>query len=257
MTKVVILAGGKGTRLAEETETKPKPMVEVAGRPMLWHIMNLYAKHGLTDFVVCLGYRGYQIKEYFANYYLHSSDVTFDLVSGRATYHRTRAEDWTVTLVDTGAETMTGGRLKRVREFLDDDEPFCMTYGDGLGDIDITAELAFHRAHGKKCTMTVVQPPGRFGAVGLQGDSVADFQEKVEAAGAHINGGFFVIHPSALDYVSGDDMPWERAPLERLAEEGELMAWRHYGFWQPMDTVRDRQTLEEMSSQFVDSGDGI
>ena len=257
MTKVVILAGGKGTRLAEETETKPKPMVEVAGRPMLWHIMSLYARHGLTDFVVCLGYRGYQIKEYFANYYLHSSDVSFDLATGGATYHRTRAEQWTVTLVDTGAETMTGGRLKRVREFLDPDVPFCMTYGDGIGDVDITAELDFHRAHGRKCTMTVVQPPGRFGAVGLSGDSVGEFREKVATAGAYINGGFFVVHPSALDYVEGDEIPWESAPLERLAAEGELKAWRHDGFWQPMDTVRDKQTLEEMADRFVVRDDQV
>jgi glucose-1-phosphate cytidylyltransferase len=252
VTKVVILAGGKGTRLAEETETKPKPMVEVAGRPILWHIMKMYARHGLTDFVVCLGYRGYHIKEYFANYYLHSSDVSFDLATGEATYHRSRAEGWKVTLVDTGAETMTGGRLVRVRDYLDKDEPFCMTYGDGIGDVDISAELEFHRAHGKKCTMSVMQPPGRFGAVTIEGDQVGEFHEKLTTQGAYINGGFFVVHPSALDYVADDTVPWERAPLERLAAEGELMAWRHTGFWQPMDTLRDKQTLEEMSHLFVD-----
>lgn len=252
MTKVVILAGGKGTRLAEETETKPKPMVEVAGRPILWHIMQGYARHGLTDFIVCLGYRGYHIKEYFANYYLHSSDVTFDLNTGDASYHRTRAEPWKVTLVDTGAETMTGGRVKRIREFLDEDEPFCMTYGDGISDVDVTAELAFHRDHGKKCTMTVVQPPGRFGAAEIVDGAVTEFNEKLTSQGAYINGGFFVINPSALDYVEGDEIPWERAPLERLAAEGELMAWHHHGFWQPMDTLRDKRTLEEMSHRFVD-----
>ncbi len=248
----MILAGGKGTRLAEETETKPKPMVEVAGRPILWHIMRMYARHGLTEFVVCLGYRGYQIKEYFANYYLHSSDVTADLGSGDLAYHRTRSEGWKVTLVDTGQETMTGGRLKRVREFLDPHEPFCMTYGDGISDVDFTAEMAFHRAHGKKCTMTVVQPPGRFGAVGLDGDRVDAFHEKLSGTGAYINGGFFIVHPSALDLVTDDDMPWERAPLETLAADGELMAWRHDGFWQPMDTLRDKTTLNEMSHMFVD-----
>ena len=249
----MILAGGKGTRLAEETETKPKPMVEIAGRPILWHIMRMYARHGLTDFVVCLGYRGYHIKEYFANYYLHSSDVTFDLSTGDVTYHRTRAEAWKVTLVDTGSETMTGGRLKRVREYLDAHEPFCMTYGDGIGDVDITAELAFHAAHGKQCTMTVMQPPGRFGAVGLSGDRVEEFHEKLSSAGAYINGGFFVVNPSALDYVTSDDVPWERAPLETLAAKGELMAWRHQGYWQPMDTLRDKHLLEEMAPLFVDS----
>jgi glucose-1-phosphate cytidylyltransferase len=251
VTKVVILAGGKGTRLAEETEVKPKPMVEIAGRPILWHIMRIYARHGLTDFVICLGYRGYQIKEYFANYCLHSSDVTFDLRSGDAEYHRTKAESWKVTLVDTGADTMTGGRLRRVREYLDPDEPFCMTYGDGVGDVDITAELAFHRQHGKQCTMAVVQPPGRFGAVGLRGDHVEEFHEKLSAPGAYINGGFFVIHPSALDYVSGDETLWEHDPLEALAANGELMAWRHDGFWQPMDTPRDKQKLEEMAPLFT------
>jgi glucose-1-phosphate cytidylyltransferase len=252
MTKVVILAGGKGTRLAEETETKPKPMVEVAGRPILWHIMNGYARYGFTDFVVCLGYRGYQIKEYFANYYLHSADVTFDLLTGDVEYHRTRSSPWKVTLVDTGLETMTGGRLKRVREYLPDDEPFCMTYGDGVANIDFVEQFDFHREHGRLCTMTVVPPPARFGSVETEDDRVLAFQEKVTRPGSYINGGFFVIEPAAIDLVVDDTTHWERYPLETLAARGELMAWHHDDFWQPMDTLRDKRTLEAEAARFLD-----
>lgn len=242
--KVVILAGGLGTRLSEETVQRPKPMVEIGDRPILWHIMKIYAAHGLTDFVVCLGYKGYVVKEFFANYFLHTSNVTFDLAKNAMEVHQRRAEPWRVTLVDTGDATQTGGRIKRVAEYLD--EPFCLTYGDGLGDIDIAASIAFHRAHGKIATLTAVQPPGRFGALGVEGDRVIEFREKPAGEGAWINGGFSVLSPRVFDYIDGDDTFWEHSPLQRLVADDELRAWRHDGFWQPMDTLREKNLLEEL-----------
>jgi glucose-1-phosphate cytidylyltransferase len=244
--KVVILAGGLGSRLSEETALRPKPMVEIGGKPILWHIMSSYAKHDVTDFVVCLGYKGYVIKEYFANYFLHTSDVTFDVAANTMEVHRSAAEPWRVTLVDTGDATMTGGRLKRVAERVSDDDAFCFTYGDGLADVDITALLEFHRANGRLATMTAVQPPGRFGAVELAGDQVARFAEKPQGDGAWINGGFFVLSPKVVDYIDGDDTVWEERPLEKLAADQQLAAYRHTGFWQPMDTLRDRNHLEQL-----------
>ncbi len=243
--KAVILAGGLGTRLSEETGTRPKPMVEVGGKPILWHIMKIYSAHGVNDFVICCGYKGYVIKEYFANYFLHMSDVTFDIAGNCMEVHQNNGEPWRVTLVDTGETTQTGGRLKRVRAYLGD-EDFCMTYGDGVGNVDITALLAFHRAHGGLATMTATQPSGRFGALELDGNQVTRFVEKPHGDGGWINGGFFVLSPKVVDYVSSDDMPWEREPLERLATEGQLHAHFHLGFWQPMDTLRDRQHLEAL-----------
>ncbi len=248
LTKLIILAGGLGTRLAEETEVRPKPMVEIGGMPILWHIMKHYAQHGVREFVVCLGYKGYVIKEYFANYFMHQADVTFDLAQNKLTVHDGRAEDWRVTLVDTGAATMTGGRLKRVARHLGD-EPFCMTYGDGVGDVDITALLAAHKAGGRMATVTAVKPPGRFGALDMDDEGhVAGFVEKPRGDGGWINGGFFVLEPGVLDYIDGDDSIWEQQPLQGLARDGQLKAFRHEGFWQPMDTVRDRLHLEELWS---------
>jgi glucose-1-phosphate cytidylyltransferase len=243
--KVVILAGGLGTRLAEETVVRPKPMVEIGGRPILWHIMKIYAHHGLTDFVVCLGYKGYMVKEYFANWRLHRSDVTIDLATNSITWHDAPAEPWRVTLADTGDDTMTGGRLKRVARHLAPGETFCMTYGDGVADIDLGALLAFHRAHGRAATLTAVRPPGRFGAVAIEEGRVTRFVEKPEGDGGWINGGFFVLEPRVLDEIAGDGTVWEREPLEGLAAKGELRAFRHQGFWQPMDTLRDKAVLEE------------
>ncbi|GAB4389230.1 glucose-1-phosphate cytidylyltransferase [Albidovulum sp.] len=244
--KCVILAGGFGTRLSEETVRIPKPMVEIGGHPILWHIMKIYSAHGIRDFIICLGYRGYVIKEYFANYYLHSSDVTFDLASGRMEVHRTGGDDWRVTLVDTGAESMTGGRLRRVLPFLEGEEAFCLTYGDGVGDVDITALIAFHRAHGRLATVTAVPPPRRFGQLRLEGDVVTDFSEKPVGDGGVINGGFFVLSPRVGRYLDGDATIWEQAPLKRLSQDGELRAFAHRGFWQPMDTIRERQELEAL-----------
>lgn len=241
--KAVILAGGLGTRFSEETSLRPKPMIEIGGRPILWHIMKIYDAHQVTDFVVCCGYKGYVIKEYFANYFLHMSDVTFDMKDNRMTVHRRRSEPWTVTLVDTGDETMTGGRLRRVGDYVRDEEAFFFTYGDGVGDIDVTASLAFHREHGKKATLTATYPPGRFGAVDIVDGRVNAFMEKPKGDGGMINGGFFVLSPAVLDYIEDDSTVWEQAPLRTLAEEGELMAWPHHGFWQPMDTLRDKQQL--------------
>jgi glucose-1-phosphate cytidylyltransferase len=243
--KAVILAGGRGSRLAEETSARPKPMVEIGGQPILWHIMKTYSHYGINDFVICLGYLGYRIKEYFFNYYLHNSDVTIDVHRGM-TVHGTMSEDWRITLIDTGLETQTGGRLKRVRPFLEDSELFCMTYGDGVGSIDIQKSIEFHRAHGKLATVTAVQPAARFGALVMAGDRVSSFEEKPPGDGNLINGGYFVLSPKVIDLVSGDATLWEREPMEILARDGNLMAFRHHGFWQPMDTLRDRQTLEEL-----------
>jgi len=245
--KAVILAGGLGTRLSEETQVKPKPMAEIGEHPILWHIMKIYGSQGFTEFVVCLGYKGYLIKEYFANYFLHNADVTFDLRGREMEVHQNAAEPWRVTLVDTGAETQTGGRLKRVAEYVGG-ERFMMTYGDGLADIDLSALLACHESQGKLATVTAVQPPGRFGALEFGADeaSVSSFVEKPEGDGGWMNGGFFVLEPAALDYIDGDATLWEREPLERLAHDDQLAAYRHHGFWQPMDTLRDKRTLEDL-----------
>jgi glucose-1-phosphate cytidylyltransferase len=245
--KIVILAGGFGTRISEETHLKPKPMVEIGGRPILWHIMKLYAAAGHTEFVICCGYKGYLIKEFFANYFLHRCDVTFDLAAGSMQVHQSNAEPWKVTVMDTGESTMTGGRLKRVRDCLGDGT-FGFTYGDGVSDVDLKALFAFHQAHGRKATLTAVQPPGRFGAIDLTEDAVTRFHEKPQGEGAWVNGGFFVLESSVIDYIADDQTIFERQPLERLAKENELRAFRHRGFWQPMDTLRDKQLLEEMWS---------
>jgi glucose-1-phosphate cytidylyltransferase len=244
--KAVILAGGLGTRLSEETATKPKPMVEIGGRPILWHIMKLYAHHGVNDFIICCGYKGYVIKEYFANYFLHMSDVTFDMAANQMTVHDQRAENWRVTLVDTGDESMTGGRLRRVAPYLKDEEAFCFTYGDGVGNIDITAEIAFHKSHGKAATVATTYPPGRFGALEIVDRQVRSFKEKPKGDGAMINGGFFILSPRVIDYIEGDATSWEEEPLTNIAADGELMAFEHHGFWQPMDTLRDKQKLESL-----------
>lgn len=243
--KAVILAGGLGTRLAEETSLRPKPMVEIGGRPILWHIMKIYSAHGINDFVVCLGYKGYIIKEYFANYFLHMSDITFDMVNNQTVIHQNNAEPWRVTLVDTGESTMTGGRLRRVRQYLGD-EDFCFTYGDGVGDVNISDLIEFHRSQKRLATLTGVQPPGRFGALNLNGTRVANFEEKPHGDGGWINGGFFILSPNVIDYIEHDATVWERDPMERLAREGQLSAYLHQGFWQPMDTLRDKQHLEEL-----------
>jgi len=245
--KVVILAGGFGTRISEESHLKPKPMIEIGGRPILWHIMKIYSSFGFNDFVICLGYKGYCIKEYFAHYYLHESDVTFDFRNkNERIVHHHSAEPWRVTLVDTGAETMTGGRVKRVREYLGD-EPFLLTYGDGVSNVDIGELLAYHKAHGKLATVTSIQPAGRFGALELDGDNrVQGFQEKPKGDGAWINGGFFIMEPRVLEYISGDATVLEKEPLEALAREGQLVAYKHHGFWQPMDTLRDKNYLEDL-----------
>jgi glucose-1-phosphate cytidylyltransferase len=244
--KAVILAGGLGTRLSEETTVKPKPMVEVGGKPILWHIMKSYSAHGINDFIICCGYKGYVIKEYFANYFLHTSDVTFDMKNNEMEVHTRHAEPWKVTLVDTGDDTLTGGRLKRVHPYLRDEEAFCFTYGDGVSDVDITKLIAFHQDHGKLATLTATQPPGRFGALNLNGHKINSFQEKPQGDGAWINGGFFVLSPKVIDYIEGDSTTWEKKPMERLAEEGQLHAFFHEGFWQPMDTLRDKIYLEEL-----------
>lgn len=244
--KAVILAGGLGTRLSEETSTRPKPMVEIGGKPILWHIMKMYSHHGINDFVVCCGYKGYVIKEYFANYFLHMSDVTFDMQANSMHVHEKRAEPWKVTLVDTGDESMTGGRLGRVAEYVKNEEAFCFTYGDGVGDIDITATIDFHRNHGKLATLTAATPPGRFGALDIQHKQVISFKEKPKGDGAMINGGFFVLSPKVLEHIKGDHTVWEQEPLIKLAEDGQLMAYEHNGFWQPMDTLRDKHHLEEL-----------
>jgi glucose-1-phosphate cytidylyltransferase len=245
--KAVILAGGLGTRLSEETDLKPKPMVEIGGKPILWHIMKIYSAHGVNDFIICAGYKGYVIKEYFANYFLHTSDVTFDLRENQMQVHARRGEPWRVTIVDTGDATQTGGRLKRVASYLGD-ETFCFTYGDGVGDIDITRLVTFHKQHGRLATLTAVQPPGRYGVLDIGDDQgVYQFHEKPAGDGAWINGGFFVLEPRALDYIClGDPTPWEREPMETLAREGQLAAYKHTGFWRPMDTLRDKRELEAL-----------
>lgn len=243
--KAVILAGGVGSRLMEETQTRPKPMVEVGGRPILWHILKMYSHFGVDEFIVCLGYKGYVIKEYFANYFLHASDVTFDLCTNTTQIHHAEAEPWRVTLVDTGETSLTGGRLKRVRDYIGDDT-FCFTYGDAVSDIDIRALVAHHRASGRLATVTAVQPPGRYGALRLEGDAVRAFEEKPRGDGNWINGGFFVLEPAAIDYVESDATPWEGAPMERLVKDDQLSAFQHRGFWQPMDTLRDRNQLEAL-----------
>jgi glucose-1-phosphate cytidylyltransferase len=245
--KAVILAGGLGSRLSEETAVRPKPMVEIGGKPMLWHIMKMYATHGIEDFVICLGYKGYLIKEYFANYYLHTCDVSFDLVKGDMEVHRSETEPWHVTLVDTGEETMTGGRLKRVLQYIGD-EDFCFTYGDGVSDIDITGLIAFHREQATTATVTAVQPPGRFGALDVDGPRVREFEEKPRGDGGWTNGGFFVLSPEVERYIDGDRTVWEQEPMRELAREGQLASYRHEGFWQAMDTLRDRNHLEELWS---------
>ncbi|MCP3959933.1 MAG: glucose-1-phosphate cytidylyltransferase [bacterium] len=242
--KAVILAGGRGTRLSEETVRRPKPMVEIGGKPILWHIMKIYSSHGIHDFVICCGYKGYLIKEYFANYFLHNADVTFDLAKNEMTAHQSTSEPWRVTLVDTGAETATGGRMKLVRDHLDDEEPFCFTYGDAVSDVDVTELVAFHGGHGKLATMTTIQPPSKYGVLAFDGDRITDFQEKPPGEGGWINGGFFVLSPQVIDYIDSPDTPWEYAPLHRLVEEGQLAAHFHKGFWQCMDTLRDRNLLE-------------
>ena len=246
MPKAVILAGGLGTRLGEETSLRPKPMVEVGGMPILWHIMKIYSAHGVNDFVICLGYKGYMIKEFFANYFLHAADVTIDLAQNSLEVHEKRSEPWKITLVETGADTQTGGRLKAVRKYLTPDEPFFFTYGDGVSSVDVTAQFAFHKAHGRKATITAVAPPGRFGALEFDGDKVTAFREKPAGDGGLINGGFFVLDPSVIDLIDAPETLWEKEPMETLAASGEMVAWRHEGFWQPMDTLRDKQNLEQL-----------
>lgn len=244
--KAVLLAGGMGSRMSEETDLKPKPMAEIGGRPMLWHIMKIYSAYGINEFVICCGYKGHIIKEYFANYFLHQSDLTIDLADNRVEIHQSNSEAWKISLVDTGLSTMTGGRIKRVASYLGN-EPFLLTYGDGVADIDIARLLEFHKTGGKLATVTVVRPLGRFGALHLGGEGqVLSFQEKVEGNSSWINGGFFVLEPQVLDYLSGDETVWEREPLERLADEGQLSAFKHEGFWQPMDTLREKRLLEEL-----------
>jgi glucose-1-phosphate cytidylyltransferase len=244
--KLVLLAGGLGSRISEETHIKPKPMVEIGGKPILWHIMKSYSHYGINDFIICCGYRGYVIKEYFANYFLHMSDVTFDMVNNKMEVHQQKAEPWRVTLVDTGENTMTGGRLKRVASYLKNEEAFCFTYGDGVSDVNIGDLVACHKAQGLKATITAVLPPGRFGALELNGHVVRSFKEKPEGDGALINGGFFFFSPDVLDLIDGDNCVWEREPLEFLSNQGQLSAYHHKGFWQPMDTLRDRTHLEEL-----------
>ena len=246
MMKCVILSGGMGTRISEESISRPKPMIEIGGKPILWHIMKIYASHGINDFIVCCGYKGYMIKEYFANYFLHMSDVTFDMEKNDMLIHKRYAEPWKVTLIDTGEETQTGGRLKRVASYVEAEEIFCFTYGDGVADIDISALVAHHRQHGKLATVTAVQPPGRYGALDLDGSSVRGFSEKPKGDGAWINGGFFALSPRCLDLIEGDHTPWEGKPLSKLASSGELQAFTHLGFWHPMDTLRDKNYLEDL-----------
>ena len=246
--KVVILAGGLGTRISEETYLRPKPMIEIGSKPILWHIMKIYSAHGFNDFVICCGYKGYVIKEYFANYFLHMSDVTIDMASNQMQVHRKKAEPWKITLVDTGDDSMTGGRIKRIKDYVEGESAFFLTYGDGVSDVDISASLAFHEKHGKLATVTAVQPPGRYGVLSLERESVTGFAEKPVGKSGLINGGFFVLSPKCLDLIFDDSTIWEREPLVRLAQTGELMAYEHNGFWQPMDTLRDKNLLEDLWS---------
>ncbi len=247
--KAVILAGGLGTRISEETHLRPKPMVEVGGKPILWHIMKIYSSYGINEFIICLGYKGYVIKEYFANYFLHSSDVTFDMVTNQMEVHQQHVEPWRITLVDTGEATQTGGRLKRVADFLKGEDAFCLTYGDGVSDVNIAELISFHTNHGGLATLTATYPPGRFGALDVQSDHrVAAFKEKPKGDGGMINGGFFVLSPKVVDFILNDEMPWEHEPLQSLAKLGQLFAFQHFGFWQPMDTLRDKHYLEELWS---------
>jgi glucose-1-phosphate cytidylyltransferase len=244
--KAVILAGGLGTRISEETHLKPKPMIEIGGRPILWHLMKYYSSFGINEFIICCGYKGYVIKEYFANYFLHMSDVTFDMSNNTMKVHQQKAEPWKVTLVDTGDLSMTGGRLKRVYDHIKDDDCFCFTYGDGLSNVDINELIRFHRSHGKLATLTATQPPGRFGALGLSGSEITSFQEKPDGEGNWINGGYFVLSPKVIDFINGDETIWEREPMEQIAKSGEFSAFFHKGFWQPMDTLRDKDVLEKL-----------
>jgi len=244
--KAVILAGGLGTRISEESILRPKPMIEIGGKPMLWHIMKIYSAHGVNDFIICCGYKGYLIKEYFANYFLHMSDVTFNMVDNQMEVHHKKAEPWRVTLVDTGDETLTGGRLKRIRDYIKNEKEFCFTYGDGLSNVDIQKSIDFHRRHGKLATVTAVIPPGRYGALERVGDQVVGFVEKPPGDGGLINGGFFVLSLQCLDFIEGDDSSWEGAPLNQIASIGQLMAFEHQGFWQPMDTLREKNLLEQL-----------
>lgn len=244
--KAVILAGGLGTRISEETHLKPKPMIEIGGKPILWHIMKIYSAHGVNEFVICCGYRGYLIKEYFANYFLHTSDVTFCMANNQMEVHHRHAEPWRVTVVDTGEDTMTGGRLRRVAEYVRGDDAFCFTYGDGVADVDVGAAIRFHRAHGKQATVTAVQPPGRYGALNMSGSRVQGFIEKPRGDGGLINGGYFILSPQVIDRIGDDSTSWELEPLTGLAADGELMAWTHEGFWQPMDTLREKNLLESL-----------
>ncbi len=244
--KAVILAGGLGTRISEETHLKPKPMIDIGGRPILWHIMKLYSTYGVNDFIICCGYKGYVIKEYFANYFLHMSDVTFDMSDNSMEVHQRKAEPWKVTLVDTGEDTLTGGRLRRVADYIKDERAFCFTYGDGLSDVNISDAIHFHHQHGRLATVTAVQPPGRYGALERSGDQVTGFIEKPRGDGGLINGGFFVLSPKCLDLIEGDQTSWEGVPLTQLAKQNEMMAFEHRGFWQPMDTLRDKNLLEEL-----------
>lgn len=244
--KAVILAGGLGTRISEESHLKPKPMIEIGGKPIIWHILKIYATHGINEFIICLGYRGYVLKEYFANYFLHTSDVTFDLSNNQMEVHERHAEPWRITLVDTGENTQTGGRLKRVRNYLEGESEFCFTYGDGVGDIDISAAIEFHRAQGTLATVTAATPPSRFGTLEIEGAKVRRFNEKPLGGDGMINAGFFILSPKALDHIEGDHTPWESSPLETLTRQQQLAVWKHHGFWQPMDTLRDKNLLEEL-----------
>jgi glucose-1-phosphate cytidylyltransferase len=244
--KAVILAGGLGTRISEETHLKPKPMIEIGGKPILWHIMKMYAAHGVNDFIICCGYKGYVIKEYFANYFLHMSDVTFDMQNNHMQVHHQHAEPWKITLIDTGESTQTGGRLKRVADYIKNEEAFCFTYGDGVSDVDISASIHVHHQHGQLATVTAVQPPGRYGALSIEGNVVQGFIEKPKGDGGLINGGFFVLSPKCLDYIENDQSSWEETSLKQLASEGRMMAFEHQGFWQPMDTLREKIYLEEL-----------
>ena len=243
--KAVLLAGGLGTRISEESHLKPKPMIEIGNRPILWHIMKIYSHYGINDFIICCGYRAYVIKEYFANYFLHNSDITFDMVTNSMKVHQSTAEPWKVTVIDTGADTQTGGRLKRVREYLGD-EDFCFTYGDGVSNVDIKKLIAFHKEKGRLATLTATLPPGRFGQIGIEDDLITSFVEKPHGEGGYINGGFFVLNPKVIDLIEGDDTVWEKAPMENLARRGQMAAYTHDGFWQPMDTLRDKNFLEDL-----------